>query len=134
MKWLIGLTAVAAIAACVLLGAWSIQPGRTPQEARSGLRFAALLVALAAYAITTWTRQREEDRVQQTFTRATELARSGRVGQGYDALLGGLFQARMAQARGETWANALVRRYELAIEGYVTRYGTGEAGPRSRGK
>jgi hypothetical protein len=54
---------------------------------------------------------------------AEEMAREGRLADGYDCLLAGLRHAMRAVKRGEPWARELYLRFLAARDAYVDRYG-----------
>jgi hypothetical protein len=65
----------------------------------------------------------EFDTFLMTITDATEFAREWNVGDGYIALLAGLYRAKQAREEGEPWGAELVGRYEAALERYARLYG-----------
>jgi len=66
------------------------------------------------------------ERYQDLFRTSREagfLGRGGRASAGYRCLLEGRRRAEEAHAAGEPWAEDLVDRYRLALEGYARQYG-----------
>src|SRR5262249_17494545 len=65
-------------------------------------------------------------RYQDLFRTSREagfLGRGGKADAGYLCLLAGRRRAEEARRAGEPWAEDLVERYRLALEGYARQYG-----------
>jgi hypothetical protein len=65
--------------------------------------------------------------LRATVLDALEFASFGEVGEGYEMLLVGKYQAPVSASRAKTWAEDLEHLWEAAMAGYQARYAEGRA-------
>jgi hypothetical protein len=65
----------------------------------------------------------EIDAFRSAVDEATALASVGQLAGGYDLLVKGLRAAKRDLLAGSPWAAELIRRYTLAGDQYMARYG-----------
>jgi hypothetical protein len=71
--------------------------------------------------------QPELDAFLRTVSQAEQLARAGRVPEGYLCLLTELNRAADAQDADQPWADHLIRRCNATLDDYAAAYGIGSS-------